>query len=71
MPRPDYITHVHEALYDLRTSDLENRVKMLRRYQDTLSEAARLSQCSEAALEEALRNDYKVWLRQERLPRID
>jgi len=44
---------------------------MRRKYEDALATAARIAGCSETALEGALLSDYKLWLKQERLPRID
>ena len=71
MPRPDYIARLHGAFYDLRTCDAEARPEMLRRYHATLAEAAEKAGCSHALLQTAVGPDYAVWVRQERLPRID
>ena len=71
MPRPEYIARLHGAAYDLRTSEASQRPEMLRRYQEALIEAARLAGCSEVALQAAVSPDYAVWVKQERLPRID
>jgi hypothetical protein len=71
MPRPKYIARLHEAFYDLRTCDAEQRPTMLEHYRRTLAEAATLANCSEASLQAAVIADYAVWVKQERLPRID
>ena len=71
MPRPEYIARLHGALYDLRTCEPSQRAEMLRRYQAVRAEAAKLVGCSEALLEAAVVSDYAVWVKQERLPRID
>lgn len=71
MPRPEYIARVHAALYDLRTSGQHHESEMLRKYKESLAEAAQIAGCSETALKQALVQDYKQWLKQERLPRID
>jgi len=71
MPCPEYIARLHGALYDLRTCDASQRPEMLRRYRETLTEAAGLANCSEALLQAAVAADYAVWAKQERLPRID
>lgn len=71
MPRPEYIARLHGASYDLRTCELADRPEMLRRYKAMLAEAAKRAGCSEALLEAALGLDYSVWVKQERLPRID
>jgi hypothetical protein len=71
MPRPEYIARLHEALYDLRTCDVAQRPEMLSRYQDALANAASAAACSEALLQAAVASDYPVWVKQERLPRID
>ena len=71
MPRPEYIARLHGAFYDLRTSDPEQRPEMLRRYREALAEAAKLADCSEALLQAAVAADYPVWVKQERLPRMD
>ncbi len=44
---------------------------MLRRYQAALAEAAKLADCSETMLKAAVAPDYSIWVKQERLPRID
>ncbi|MBI2926663.1 MAG: hypothetical protein HYY24_13285 [Verrucomicrobia bacterium] len=71
MPRPEYIARLHGALYDLRTCEAAQRPEMLRRYRGILGEAARLAGCSESLLEAAVARDYPVWVKEERLPRID
>jgi len=71
MPRPDYIARLHGAYYDLRTCELGQRPEMLSRYRDALANAAKLARCSEASLQAAVALDYAVWVKQERLPRID
>ena len=71
MPRPEYIARLHGALYDLRTCEPSQRPEMLRRYQAARAEAAKLADCSEALLEAAVASDYAVWVKHERLPRID
>jgi hypothetical protein len=71
MPRPEYIARVHEARYDLRTCHKNDQAEMMRKYDEALAEAARIANCSETALKLALAGDYKLWLKQERLPRID
>ena len=71
MPRPEYIARLHGALYDLRTCEAAERSEMLRQYQQSLAEAAKLAGCSEALLQAAVAPDYPVWLKQERLPRIN
>ena len=70
-PRPDYIARLHGAAYDLRTCEALNRPEMLRRYQQALADAAKLAGYSEAMLQAAVASDYSVWVKQERLPRID
>lgn len=71
MPRPEYIARLHGALYDLRTCEASQRPEMLRRYREILAEAARVAGCSETLLQAAVAADYAVWVKQERLPRID
>jgi hypothetical protein len=71
MPRPDYIARLHGAFYDLRTCEAAQRPEMLRRYKVALAEAAQLAGCSEPMLQAAVAPDYGVWVKQERLPRID
>jgi len=71
MPRPEYIARIHGALNDLRTCEPDQRPEMLRRYNDTLATAARIAGCSEAMLQAAVAADYGVWVRQQKLPRID
>ncbi len=71
MPRPEYIARLHGASYDLRTCEPAERPEMLRRYKAALAEAAKRAGCSEALLEAAVALDYSVWVKQERLPRID
>jgi hypothetical protein len=71
MPRPDYIAQLHGALYDLRTCEADQRPEMLRRYQQLLTSAAAMANCSEALLQAAVALDYGAWVKQERLPRID
>jgi len=44
---------------------------MLQHYKEILSEAASLARCSEAMLQAAVAPDYAVWVKQQRLPRID
>jgi hypothetical protein len=71
MPRPEYIARVHAARYDLRTCDKNHKAEMRRKYHEALAQAARAAGCSETTLKLALLEDYKYWLKQERLPRID
>jgi hypothetical protein len=71
MPRPEYIAQLHGAYYDLRTCEPSERPEMLRRYQEALAYAAKQAACSEALLQAAVALDYSVWVKQERLPRID
>ena len=71
MPRPEYIARLHGAYYDLRTCEPAQRPEMQRRYKDSLDNAAKLAGCSEASLQAAVALDYSVWVKQERLPRID
>jgi len=71
MPRPEYIARLHGAFYDLRTCEPSERPERLRRYREALEEAARRAGCSEALLQAAVAADYAVWVKQERLPRID
>ena len=71
MPRPEYIARLPGAFYDLRTCEASQRPEMLRRYKSALAEAANLAGCSEVLLERAVARDYAVWVKQERLPRID
>jgi hypothetical protein len=71
MPLPEYIARLHGAYYDLRTCDIAQRPEMLRRYRHELTSAATVARCSEAALQAAVALDYSVWVREERLPRID
>src|SRR5437867_4889499 len=71
MPRPEYIARLHGAFYDLRTCEESQRPEMLRRYKEILAEAAKLAGCSEASLQAAVAPDYSLWVKQERLPRID
>ena len=71
MPRPEYIARLHGAFYDLRTCEASQRPKMLQRYKDLLTEAAKLAGCSEAMLQAAVAPDYSVSVKQEHLPRID
>jgi len=44
---------------------------MLRLYQAALAEAAQTAGCSEALLQRAVAADYALWVKQERLPRLD
>jgi hypothetical protein len=71
MPRPDYIARLHAASYDLRTCEPSERPEMLRHYREALAEAARQANCSQPMLQAAVAPDYGVWVKQERLPRID
>jgi hypothetical protein len=71
MPRPDYIARLHGALYDLRTCEAPERPEMLRVYQAALAEAAQTAGCSAALLQRAVAPDYALWVKQERLPRLD
>jgi hypothetical protein len=71
MPRPEYIARLHGAFYDLRTCEPAERPRMLQHYKEILSEAASLARCSEAMLQAAVAPDYAVWVKQQRLPRID
>ncbi len=58
-------------MYDLRTCEPNQRPKMLVRYKEALAEAANLAGCSELILQKAVGPDYAVWVKQEKLPRID
>ena len=71
MPRPEYIARLHGALYDLRTCEASQRPEMLLRYKKSLAEAAAIANCSEALLQAAVATDYAVWVKQQKLPRID
>ena len=71
MPRPEYIARLHGAYYDLRTSEASQRPEILERYKEALAEAARLAGCSEGILQRAVAPDYDLWVKQEKLPRID
>ena len=71
MPRPEHIARLHGAFYDLRTCEAALRPEMLRRYKAALADSAKLADCSEATLQAAVARDYAVWVKQERLPRID
>jgi hypothetical protein len=44
---------------------------MLKRYREALTEAARITECSESLLERAIQSDYAAWNKEQRLPRID
>lgn len=68
MSRPEYIARLHGAFYDPRTCELSERAAALQKYKEALAEAALISGCSELALKRALVRDYKVWLKQKRLP---
>jgi hypothetical protein len=70
MPRPEYISRLHGAYYDLRTCEVEQRPEMLRRYRAALREAAQLAGCSEPALQAAVAKDYGLWIKEEHLPRL-
>jgi len=69
VPRPDYISLVHAAKYDLRFCSRAEQPEMLRRYKAALAEASRISGYSATELEAAIARDCSEWVKQERLPR--
>jgi metal-dependent amidase/aminoacylase/carboxypeptidase family protein len=69
VPRPDYITRLHEADYDLRACDRELKERMRARYEQALAEACRLTGVTAERLEQVLAPDFRVWMRQQGLPR--
>jgi hypothetical protein len=67
--RPEYIAQVHSAKYDLRFCKAAEKAEYLENYKQALAEAARIAKVSPHDLECALRDDFRAWVRQERLPK--
>lgn len=68
MPRPEYITRLHEADYDWRASDDALSETMRVRYEEALAEASRRTGIAAKRLEQVLGSDFRIWTRQQGLP---
>jgi hypothetical protein len=71
VPRPKYIADVHDAHYELRLCAKEGveKAEKAAKYQAALTRAARISGNTEHDLEDAVRHDFHVWMKQEGLPK--
>jgi hypothetical protein len=69
VPRPDYITRLHEADYDHRSCDEPLTEAMRVRYEEALAEASRRTGIAAGRLEQVLASDFRIWTRQQGLPR--
>lgn len=69
MPRPEYITRLHEADYDWRTCDDALSETMRARYEEALADASRRTGVAGGRLEQVVASDFRIWTRQQGLPR--
>ena len=70
MPRPDYIAALHEAKYELHFCPESDKATKLQRYREALAEAAKLSGIPGPLIEAAVRDDFRKWMRDEKLPKL-
>ena len=70
MPRPDYIAALHEAKYELRFCEGVGKAEKLRRYKEALAEASRQSGIPGPLIEAAIRDDFRKWIKDEKLPKL-
>jgi hypothetical protein len=68
--RPEYISALHEAKYELRFCNGGRKVELLKAYQEALATDSREAQIPEALLEAAVAKDFGAWIKQEKLPRL-
>jgi hypothetical protein len=69
VPRPDLISRLHEAKYEMQMGLFGTKADRFARYDALLTEAAALYKCSKYELRQALNEDYRAWIRENRLPR--
>lgn len=69
MPRPKYIAELHEAQYERLVCAKPERADKSAKYQAALTFAARIAGVRERELELALERDFRVWMKQEGLPK--
>lgn len=67
MARPDIVDQVHAAKYELQIASAQNKAKCLQRYEQLLEQAAKEFQTSSSKIQQAIRRDYGIWLRQNNL----
>ena len=70
MSRPKYIEDLHEAKYELRFCKDVEKAEKLANYKAALAIAAAKAGATGPAIEAAVADDFRDWVRQERLPRL-
>lgn|GEM_PF-2050746 len=68
--RPEIIVTLHEAKYDLRFGLGKDKDVLMKKYQDALAAAAQKFGVMGPQIEVAVAQDFGLWVRQERLPKI-
>lgn len=69
MSRPEIIAKIHEAKYELQFALFGKKEELQSRYKALLDEGAREYKCSTYELRQVLREDYGIWVRENKLPR--
>jgi hypothetical protein len=69
MARPEIIAALHAAWYDYRTAAPAGRAAARARFEELLRLVARQFDCTPLLLQESLREDFRVWCKQEGLPK--
>ena len=70
MLRPDYISRLHEAKYELRFCDGSQKPALLQKYKEALAEAAKHAGVTTVEVEAAVARDFGIWAKQEKLPKL-
>lgn len=70
MLRPKLIADLHEAKYELRFGRDEEKLIKLERYRAALAAAASEFRVTGPEIEAAVFDDFRDWVRQERLPKL-
>lgn len=68
MARPELISRLHEARYEMQFATEAEKQEKERIYLELLKEVSQLYKASEAQVQRALADDFHVWRRQEQLP---
>lgn len=69
MPIPEIIEELYGARYDWLMAPLEEKAQRKARFEDLKERAAKEYGCTPTALWVAVRDNYHLWVKQNKLPR--
>jgi hypothetical protein len=63
--RPEYISSLHEAKYQLRFCTGNRKTALFKTYKEVLARASKQSRIPEPLLEAAVARDFGAWMKQQ------